>query len=265
MPTATATSVPTATLSPLPTATQTSTVVPTATNPPPTSPPTFTPTFPPPPTATHTPVPPTPTPLPPTATFTPTPPIGPRVSAFGIADSTGIFNQPTGTDAEGRAVYTRPRGDEFIIYVEGRAGTSGLGVGTDRLSFRPGDPTSQPDLQIESTQPLGNGSASVCDGSFPDAGGVPAVDPPDFGAVEEVSAALNDLACRFKVFAETDFACTQDSNGNFLFADGSSTVQFCTLVSEALTLPGGDTVLSVRLRDTAGNAGPISQIVVRVR
>jgi len=75
---------------------------------------------------------------------------------------------------------------------------------------------------------------------------------------------LNDWSCRFKVYAETDFACTQDTNGNFLFASAASTVQFCTLVNDVLTFPTGDTILTVRLLDTAGNAGPSTQVVVRI-
>jgi hypothetical protein len=90
------------------------------------------------------------------------------------------------------------------------------------------------------------------------------VDPPDFAPLEPVNDAMNDLACRFKVFAEGDFACTQTGNGELMFGEPSSTVQFCTLVSEALTFPTGDTILSVRLRDTVGHAGPAAQIVVRI-
>jgi hypothetical protein len=118
---------------------------------------------------------------------------------------------------------------------------------------------------VVSNRALGNGSTAVCDKAFPDAGGVPAVEPPDFGFVQAVSDALNDFSCRFRPFSEADFACTQDNSGSFLFGNGGSTVQFCTLVSDALTFPTEDTVLTVRLRDTAGQAGPTSQIVVRVR
>jgi hypothetical protein len=115
-----------------------------------------------------------------------------------------------------------------------------------------------------SSQNLGVATAAVCDGFFPLMGGVPAVEPPDFTPTRAVSDALNDLACRFKTFAETDFPCTQSARGNFVFSNSSSTTQFCTLVDNALTFPVGDTVLTARLRDTEGNAGPPSRIVVRV-
>lgn len=266
---------PTATRTPM--APATATLIPTTTPVVPTA------TF---PVPTDTPVPPTtatedPTPPPPTDTFTPqptetsvpaltntptqTPLVGPVVTAFGIADSSGTFNQVAGTDAQGRSIYPRQSGSDFLIYVEGRPGPSRLPVGTNLLSTQLGNPIGQPDLQIVASRPLGNGSAAVCDKSFPDDGGVPAIDPPDFGFVQSVSDALNDFSCRFRAFSEADFACTQDNSGSFLFGNGGSTVQFCTLVNEVLTLPTGDTVLTVRLRDTAGQAGPSAQIVVRVR
>jgi len=239
---------------------------------------TLTPTVPPTPTRTFTP---TITPIPsatltltavptltlsplPTATPTQTPLTGPIVSAFGIADGSGSFNAVADTDAQGRPIFLRQAGAGFVIYVEGRPGPSHLPVGTDRLTSRPGDPTRQPDLQIESSNNLGNGSAAVCDTSFPNVGGVPGISPADFSAIQSVSDALNDWSCRFKVYAETDFACTQDSNGNFLFGSTTSTAQFCTLVNDIMTFPSGDTVLTARLLDTAGNAGPSVQLIVRV-
>lgn len=222
-----------------------------------------------PPTHTITPGPslppaPTDTPLP-TATPTRTPLIGPVITAFAVADSSGTFNQTAGTDGLGRPIYSRQGGNDFIIYVEARPGQSRLPVGTNLLSTQLGNPAGQPDLQIVTSRPLGDGSAAVCDRSFPETGGIPAVEPPSFDFVQAVSDALNDLSCRFRVYQETDFACTQDSSGTFTFANGGSTVQFCVLVNQALTFPTGDTVLTVRLRDTAGQAGPPAQIVVRVR
>jgi len=201
----------------------------------------------------------------PPPTGTPTPLIGPVVTAFGLADSTGTFSQPQGTDGAGRPIYPRVGGDDFIIYVEGRPGVSRLPVGTNLLSSQRDNPVGQPDLQLVSSNDFGNGSPTVCDKSYPMLGGVPRVEPPDFSFVQSVSDALNDMSCRFRAFIEADFACTQDNSGAYRFANGGSTVQFCTLVNDSLTLPLGDTVLSVRLRDTAGQAGPTEQIVVRVR
>jgi hypothetical protein len=253
--TATVTDSPTATVPPM------ATVPPTATASP--VPPSATHTMLPPPTST--PEPPTPTDtVPPTATFTPTPLIGPIVSAFGIAEGIGTFQVPAGIDDDGRPVFVPSQADGFVLYVEGRPGPSGLPVGTERRNFRAGDATSQPDLQVQSQRDLGDGSVAVCDGSFPVGGGVPGIDPPQFGPIAAVSDALNDFACRFKVFTDGDFACTQTNNGSLTYADPSSTVQFCTLISEAVTFPRGDTQVSVRLRDTAGNAGPTAAIVVRI-
>ena len=222
--------------------------------------PTFTPIVPPSLTPTRAPT------APPTVapTASPTPLTGPIVSAFGIADASGLFNQSVDTDEENRPVFLRQEGNGFIVYVEGRPGASRLPVGTNRFTSRPGDPTRQPDLQIVSGNDLGNGSPAVCDNSFPSVGGVPSVSPPDFSPIQSVSDALNDWSCRFKLYSETDFACTQDNSGNFLFATPSSTVQFCSLVNDTLTFPRGDTILTVRLLDIAGNAGHPVQIVVRV-
>jgi len=86
----------------------------------------------------------------------------------------------------------------------------------------------------------------------------------DFNPVQSVSDALNDLACRFTVYSETDFACTQNDSGDFVFGNPSSTTQFCTLVNDTLTFAPGDTLLTVRLLDTGGNAGPAVGIVVRI-
>jgi hypothetical protein len=195
---------------------------------------------------------------------TATPLVGPVVTAFGVADASGTFNASAGEDDLQRPIFARDSSTGFVIYIEGRPGMSRLPVGTGRLNAKPGDPTRQPDLQMESSADLGDASPAVCDGSFPTLGGVPGISTPDFSAVQPVSDALNDMGCRFRVFAETDFACTQDASANLRFDNPSSTIQFCTLVDEALPFPVGDTVLTARLRDTAGNAGPPAQIVVRI-
>ncbi len=254
-----------------PTATPTTVVAPPATATPTTAvvPPTFTPTpvvVPP----TSTPVPPTVSPTwtsAPTAmpTPTPTPFTGPIVSGFGLADSAGTFDEPVGTDAAGRRIFGRQQGAGFILFVEGRPGTSALPVATNTLSTVLDAPVGRPDLQILVDRPLGDGSAAVCDKSIPKAGGVPGIETPGFPLEQPVSDAMNDLACRFRVFSEPDFACTQDRNGNFQYSSVASTVQFCTLVNDAIPFPPGDTIVTVRLRDTAGFVGPAAQIVVRIR
>lgn len=252
---------------PLATGTPTQTVPPTQTpppsatfTPPPTAtpPPTETPVFTPTDIPTHTPEP------EPTATPTATPLIGPIVVAFGLAEGSGSFSQPSGTDAEGRPVFSRPTGAGFVIYIEGRRGRSGLPIATNLFSYLPDNPIGQPDLQIVASQNLGDGSSEVCDRGFPNVGGVPATLTTDFPIEQSVSDALNDIACRFQVFTEIDFACTQDSNGFLTFANRGAERQFCTLVGNAMAFPAGNTVLTARLRDSTGRAGPASQIVVRV-
>lgn len=250
-----------------PTSTPTTVVVLPATPTPTTAvvPSTFTPTpvnLPP----TSTPVPPTPSPTWTLApTVTPTPFTGPIVSGLGLADSGGTFDEPVGTDASGRRIFGRQQGAGFILFVEGRPGSSALPVATNTLSTVLDAPVGRPDLQILVDRPLGDGSAAVCDKSIPDAGGVPGIETPGFPLEQPVSDAMNDLACRFRVFSEPDFACTQDRNGNFQYSSVASTVQFCTLVNDAIPFPPGDTIVTVRLRDTAGFVGPAAQIVVRIR
>ena len=263
LPTHTATPLPSATASPTSTATATAGATPTSTNLPTATMEAVAPT----PTATAT-TPPTSTPsLVPPSTLTPTatPEIGPVITAFGIADNNGTFIVSSQTDSLNRPIFVHQGGADFIIFVEGRPGPSRLRVGTDLLNSVPFDPRRQPDLQIESSANLGTGTSAVCDKDLPTPGGVPAIDPPDFGPLQPVSDALNDFSCRFKLFSETDFACTQDRSGNYVFGSAGSTVQFCILVNSALTFPAGDTVLSARLLDTAGQAGPMAQIVVRVQ
>ena len=200
----------------------------------------------------------------PTPMTTATPESGPIVTAFGLADVNGTFIRSSDSDSAGRPIFVHQGGAGFVIFIEGRPGLSRLRVGTDLLKSTAGDAANQPDLQVESTHNLGDGSATVCDKNLPAPGGVPGIDPPDFSQIQAVSDALNDLSCRFKSFVETDFACTQDRDGNFIFGNPISTVQFCALVNNSLTFPVGDTVLTARLLDRAGQAGSQVQIVVRI-
>ena len=204
----------------------------------------------------------------PSATPTPTvgTPIGPRVSYFAVARADGAVIDPVGTTPEGVPIFTRPSGSGFYLVVEGAPGISGAPVGLS--TFRE-DLASLPDLQIVASRPLGDGSPAVCDND-PRGGGVPAVNPPDFGASPENIAVINDFACRFRDgeghpsgVGPAD-ACTLFPSGDFAFVNQASTVQFCAQVSRLFAFPEGDTVLTVRLRDVLGNVGPAAQIVVRV-
>jgi len=264
---------------PAPSPTRTSTAVPTTTSAPPSATQTAvpTPTVPAPPSATPTDeggqatatmveCPATTTPEPtqtalPSATMTPL--LGPEVTRLGVADATGIQITSSGVE-DGRPVYRVQFGSGFLIFVEGRPGATGLDVGALTTNRSPFDPTVRPDLQIQTTRALGNGSPAVCDNSAPNLGGIPAIDPPSFEVSQPISDALNDFSCRFSTFDESQFPCTQDGSSNYAFADPNSTRQFCVLVSNALALPSGDTTLTARLRDSGGNAGPAVSIVVRV-
>ena len=67
------------------------------------------------------------------------------------------------------------------------------------------------------TRPLGDGSVAVCDARRPTIGGVPGIDPPSFADTPKVSAAINDLSCRFETFIESNASCTVNQYGDFEF------------------------------------------------
>jgi len=188
----------------------------------------------------------------------PTPvPSGPVATFFGLAGASGIPANPLG-EIKGVPVYFRSSGFGFKLVVEAKAGMNGLAPGTTTSDRAPGDPTRRPDLQVESARPLGDGSSAVCDG------GVPAIDPPDFGASQIVADALNDLGCNFGTATSPNFACTQDQFGTTSFVDPTTKVQFCSQVERPFAFPDGDTLLSLRVRDVAGNLGPLRQLLLRV-
>lgn len=184
---------------------------------------------------------------------------GPRLTAVGLAAADGATVSPLG-NLGGRPVFFSATGRGFRIFVEAAAGLSGLPPGQVTFGRVPGDPGGRPDLQLQTTRALGNGSPAVCDE------GVPPVRPPDFGGSQPVTDALNDLACRFGVNTAPRTACTVDRFGDFAFAGTGSSLQFCSaaVVDSSLAFPPGDTLVSVRVRDTAGHLGPLSQFFVRV-
>lgn len=167
-------------------------------------------------------------------------------------------------DDLGREVFLAQGGGRGLLVVEARPGQSGLPVGS---ILTPDNPADRPDLQLLSSNPLGNGSPVVCDKGAPPpigmGGGIPAVDPPDFGESQQITDALNDFACRFAVQPSREDACTLDNLGNFEFVRRTTTMQFCDQVSSVAAFPPGDTVLTARLRDVGGNLGPPAQVVIR--
>jgi hypothetical protein len=118
------------------------------------------------------------------------------------------------------------------------------------------------------SRPLGDGSLAVCDNILPFTGGVPA--SASFNQTQTISNAINDLGCRFVDGAgnpsgrSPSEACTRFPDGEYRVVGAGTTVQFCTTVVDFFMFPPGDTLVSVRLRDTAGDSSSPLKLVVRV-
>jgi hypothetical protein len=216
------------------------------------------------PTPTDTPTE-TPTPTP-TATLTPTPPIGPRIVFFGVtlADDSLLDSREMSPDQI--PIFTLPVHSGFSLVVEAERGLSGLPVG-DRTF----DLFGVPDLQIQATSQLGDGSEMVCDDDMENPGGVPAVDPPRFDDSARVIGALNDLGCRFldglglpNARNCTEQACIRFETGQFGCRSEDAERQFCGVITAALSFPLGETLVSARVLDADGNVGPVERLIVRI-
>jgi hypothetical protein len=203
-----------------------------------------------------------------TRTPTPTLPIsdGPTITFFGVATAFNSVLTTTTTDDSGNPVYERDTGAGFFLVVEAKAGKSRRPPGSSTSN---GDDQSPPDMQIEATRNLGNGSSLICDvGPAPNQplGGVPGINPPSFDfSSPQVVAALNDFGCRFDIHTD-QFPCTNNDNGNPAFVKPDSSVQYCTMsvLGNELHFPRGDTLVTVQLRDTGGNIGFPQRLVIRV-
>lgn len=204
----------------------------------------------------------------PTPTTTPQT-IGGEITAFGVARADGRIINTIGPEDHGYLTYVRPS-TGFFIYVEAKPGISGRPVGSVTFNYDPGNQTVLPDLQIVTSQQLGNGSSLVCDiGPAPNRplGGVPAVTPPAFGGSQTIANAINDLSCRFDARGAGSLACTRDPFQQVeAFAAPDSTIQFCTTtgVGSEIAFPTGDTILTARVRDVLGQPGHPVSIVIRV-
>ncbi len=187
-------------------------------------------------------------------------PIGPVVTYLGAARADGTTVEPKSVDRRGIPTYASAVGSGFILVVEAKPGASGLQPARRVFAYVPGDPKSRPDLEIEATRDMGDGSREVCDRSRPKIGGIPGINPPSFAETQRVSDAINDLACRFETFVESDSSCTQAKNGDYSFVSKESTTQFCMIVARAWAFPAGETLLSVRVRDSDGNPGPVKRM-----
>lgn len=223
---------------------------------------------PPPPTVTGTP---TPTA---TATASPTPTLGlgANIGFMGVLRADDTPQDPSGVDAAGRPVYIRPNPSGFILVVEAKPGTNGAPVGTNAFNYDRTNPSVRPDLQIEVSRPIGNGSSAVCDNTTGNFGGVPGIDPPSYDGTQAISDALNDLACRFNNGSgignpggrTPESACPIFGDGESRFIDPTATIEFCGFIDVPLGFPAGDTIVTARVLDSSGIPGPTRQIVVRV-
>jgi hypothetical protein len=188
--------------------------------------------------------------------------IGPVVTHAGVARADGRPSEAIGKE-KGIPVYLNYVGSGFLIVIEAKPGLSRLEVGRRIFSYDPNNPAKRPDLEIQSNRTLGDGSVTVCDNRKPTIGGIPAIDPASFAETKEVAAALNDMSCRFETFIESAGSCTLNKQGDFAFVAKDTVTQFCMVVAKAWNLPIGDTLFSVRLRDSKGDPGPVSQFIVR--
>ena len=182
---------------------------------------------------------------------------GPRIQYFGLAGADGGVLAPIG-EVNGVPVYFRTSGFGIRIVIEGNIGASTVRPGTTAFDLDRSDPSSRPDVQIESSRDLGDGSRVVCDG------GIAATFPSTFAAGQVVTDTINDFACGAVAATAPSFACTQDQFGSARFVTSSPFVQFCVQVSRDLAFAAGDTVLSARLRDLLGNLGPEKHLIVRI-
>ncbi len=228
---------------------------------------------------------PTDTPVPTVAPYTPTPvptaapgaagasgkpvkaepgkPIGPIISFFGAVRADGTSVDPESVDKKGVPTYLSSGGSGFMLVVEAKPGLSSFEPARRLMAYEPGNPKSRPDLEIETSRDMGDGSPAVCDQMKPEIGGIPGINPPNFAETQRISDAINDLSCRFETHVQPDDACTVEKSGDFAFMSKDSTTQYCMLVARAWSFPTGDTLLSVRVRDTQGNPGPVKQMRIR--
>jgi hypothetical protein len=187
-------------------------------------------------------------------------PLGPIVSYFGAARADGMPVDPTSVDKNGVPTYTTAAGSGFILVVEAKPGEGNHEVGRRLYAHVEDDPTVRGDLEIISNRDLGDGSKAVCDRERPTIGGIPAVNPPSFELTQPISDAINDFACRFETFTESDFSCTMDKREVYSFVDQETTTQFCLIIARAYGFPEGTTEVSVRVRDIRGNPGPVKKL-----
>ena len=163
-------------------------------------------------------------------------------------------------------MFVRVQGQGMTLVLEAERGTRPL----DPLAF---DPTGGPlGVEFLVSRPLGDGSVAICDIQPPDIGGVPGTDPPLFSDAPAVLAAISDLGCRVndgtgapRGRVEAD-ACTRvEPTSEYGFVEPASDLQFCLPIAQPWSFPMGDTIVAARVRDVAGLASAVREIVVRVQ
>jgi hypothetical protein len=189
--------------------------------------------------------------------------VGPVITFAGIARADGRAYETDPEMKDGIPVFSNFVGSGFLLVVEAKPGISNLAVGRKIYVFDPDDPKKRPDLEIQVSRPLGDGSKDICDARRPNIGGIPAIEPPSFAETAEVSATLNDMSCRFEIFTASAESCTLGKYGDFSFVSKEADTQFCMVVARAWNFDYGDTLVSVRLRDEKGNPGPVSKFWLR--
>ncbi|MEO8602850.1 MAG: hypothetical protein ABI629_09755 [bacterium] len=171
-------------------------------------------------------------------------------------------------DEAGRQIFVHGVG-QFLLVVEGVRGPSNRNAGTNVFPFG----SDRGDLQILLSRPTGDprdgigfGSAAVCDMGPPPTpfGGVPGINPPDFAPGAQITSAIQDLECRFTTSNDSASACTRNRFGAFSYLSSGARTQYCYHVPLTGEFQTGDTVVSIQLRDGAGNVGPHREFVVRV-
>lgn len=189
--------------------------------------------------------------------------IGPVITFLGIARADGRPYVADPQEKGGIPVFSNFVGSGFLLVVEAKPGISNVAIGRRIYVFDPDDPKKRPDLEIQVSRPLGDGSKDVCDARRPNIGGIAGIDPPSFAETAEVSATLNDLSCRFEIFTASGESCTLNKFGDFSFIEKDTDTQFCMVVARAWNFEYGDTLVSARLRDEKGNPGPVSKFWLR--
>lgn len=206
----------------------------------------------------------------PTATNTPIP--GPEIVFFGVTFSDDSLVAPEEMEPGKPPVYRLNNPSGFSLVIEARAsGPCSCTPRCECVGTRTFDFFGIPDLQVQTTRPLGNGSPEVCDNDMSNPGGVPGIETPLFDDSPEVAEVLNDLGCRFidgnglaKARGCTEQACIRFSTGEFGCQSPEAKFQYCGFMTAATTFPPGDTLVSARVLDVDGKPGPVAQLIIRI-